>query len=67
VRRAWITVVVGGGVDLLIALFCVPISSWWVVASIVVLSSLPIITRSLVNEYRDELEMINAKQDPSSE
>jgi hypothetical protein len=56
-RRTWITVVVGVGVDLLIALLCVPLEYWLRIASIIALSSIGIITRSIVREYRDEREL----------
>ena len=49
-RRAWVTVVVGVGGDLAIALFVVPWDAWWRVALIVVASSAGIIFRSLWNE-----------------
>ena len=53
-RRTWIAVVIGVGVDLLIALLVTPLAVWLVVCAIVVASSLGIITRSLYNEHLDE-------------
>lgn len=59
-RRTWITVVVGVGVDLLLALVVVPFAHWWPTALLVVISGLPIIVRSLYNEQIDEEERIDA-------
>jgi hypothetical protein len=53
-RRTWVTVVIGVGVDLLIALFVTPLEVWLVVCAIVIASSLGIISRSLYNEHLDE-------------
>lgn len=53
-RRTWVTVVIGVGVDLLIALMVVRLEVWLVVCAIVIASSLGIITRSLYNEHLDE-------------
>lgn len=52
-QRTWITVVVGVGGDLLIALLCMERSEWRKIAGIVAASSIGIIFRSLWNEYRD--------------
>jgi len=62
-RRTWLTVVVGIGVDLLIALAVVPWAYWWPLAAIISLSALPIIARSLIDEYRENQEQIDALQD----
>jgi len=61
-RRTWITVVVGVGVDLAIALMVVPFKAWWPVALVVGLSSPGIIVRSLVNEHHETLEELDAIQ-----
>ena len=53
-RRTWVAVVIGVGVDLLIALLVTPLEVWLVVCAIVIASSLGIITRSLYNEHLDE-------------
>lgn len=58
-RRTWLTVVIGVGVDLGLALLCVPITWWWRVVAIVALSSIGIITRSLSNEYSETMELVN--------
>jgi len=52
--RTWLTVVVGVGVDLIIALFVVPIDIWNQIALLIVLSSIGIIYRSLSNEMHDK-------------
>ena len=53
-KRKWVTVVVGVGVDLLLALPITPFQYWWPIALIIVLSSLGIIYRSLHNEQTGE-------------
>lgn len=55
-KRTWITVVIGVGVDLIILLFIIPFRTWVKVTSIIVLSSVPIIFRSLSNELAETLE-----------
>ena len=50
-ERTWITVVVGVGVDLLIAFG----GDWWTCAAVIVFSSIGIIARSLINEQRPRL------------
>jgi len=52
-QRTWITVVVGVGVDLGLCLFVVSWGVWWRVALVMVLSSVGIIGRSLLNEWRE--------------
>lgn len=61
VRRTWITVVVGVGMDLLIMLLVIPFSAWLVVASIIFASSFGIVARSLYNEIKDDsaIEEVN--------
>ena len=63
IRRTWLTVVVGVGVDLLIALAIVPWPTWWPLAAVVALSALPIVARSLINEYRENQDQVDALQD----
>jgi len=48
----WLSVVIGVGVDLLIALPIVPRSAWNAIAQVVLASSIGIIARSLINELR---------------
>lgn len=60
IRRTWITVVIGIGVDMVIALAVMPFRWWTRIALIIVLSSIGIIARSLINELCDEQETIDA-------
>ncbi len=53
-RRTWVAVVVGVGVDLLLLLFVIPLYSWLLVGAIIAASSVGVIARSLYNEHRDE-------------
>jgi len=50
VKRTWVTVVIGVGVDLLICLLVLDLAAWLLVLAIIGFSSLGIITRSLHNE-----------------
>ena len=52
-KRTWVTVVIGVGGDLAIALGVVEWDAWWRVALIVVASSAGVIFRSLWNEQRE--------------
>lgn len=52
-RRTWITVVIGVGVDLLILLMVLPINTVATIALIIAVSAVPIIARSIINEYSD--------------
>ena len=54
IRRTWITVVVGVGVDLGIMVLVLDWHTWWRVVSIITVSSLPIIARSLFNEWAED-------------
>lgn len=54
VRRTWITVVVGIGVDLLIALVVIDLTAWLYICAIILASSFGIIARSLYNEHQDD-------------
>lgn len=61
-RRTWITVVIGVGVDLLILLTVIPFDTWLNVCAIIASSSLGVIARSLSNEHADDralLEVLN--------
>jgi len=66
-KRTWITVVVGVGVDLLIAWLVVPWEIWWKVVLIVAVSSVPIIVRSLANEWGEWREVLNGTKDTISQ
>jgi len=60
-KRTWITVVVGVGVDLVIALFVVEWDAWWRMALIIVASSVGVIFRSLWNELQEAKEEKRSK------
>lgn len=60
IRRTWITVVIGVGVDLVLVLAIIPFTWWWRVLAVIVLSSLGIIARSLINEHHEEQEALSA-------
>jgi hypothetical protein len=53
-HRTWLTVVVGVGVNLAILCFVLPRKLWFSVAEVFALSSIGIILRSLINEYRND-------------
>ena len=56
-RRTWITVVIGVGVDLIIMLLVVPVAIWLQVVVVIALSSVGIVARSIYNELTDEQEI----------
>jgi uncharacterized membrane protein len=56
-HRTWITVVVGVGMDLAILYFAIPIDAWWIVFGVFALSSVGIIARSLIHEFRDDNDL----------
>lgn len=62
-KRTWLTVVIGVGGDLLIALLIVPFAWWWRVFAVIALSSLGIIYRSLSLELHEKQEEIDAIAD----
>lgn len=53
-RRTWFSVVVGVGVDLLIVAAFLPFEEWLRLVAVIVLSSIGLIFRSLLNEHREE-------------
>lgn len=55
-KRTWITVVIGVGVDGLIALLVTPVTVWWRVAAIVAASSVGVIARAWINEHAEDCE-----------
>lgn len=55
VRRTWLTVVVGVGMDLLLLLLVLDWASWWRMASVIAASSIGLIVRSLHNEHREDV------------
>jgi len=62
-RRAWITVVIGVGGDMLIALLCISFGDWLRVGLIIALSAVAIIVRSLLNEWHETDEIIRTFKD----
>ncbi len=58
-RRTWITVVVGVGVDLLILKVILSRQAWARVIAVISLSSVLIILRSLINELNDNREAMH--------
>jgi hypothetical protein len=54
IRRTWLTVVIGVGVDMLILTIALPVRTIATVAGVVSLSSIAMIARSLWNELTDE-------------
>lgn len=64
-QRTWITVVVGVGVTMLLTLLIVPWDVWWQVMAVIAASSLGVITRSLLREWREwreVMEVMNAAE-----
>lgn len=53
VRRTWITVVIGVGVNLLILWGVLERRQWWQVAEVMGFSAIGIILRSILQEYRN--------------
>ena len=53
-KRTWITVVIGVGVDGAIALLVTPVTIWLHIAAIVAASSVGIIARAWVNEHSED-------------
>ncbi len=66
-RFTWLTVVVGVGVDLLIALLVIPLEAWLPLAAIIAASSVAIIGRSIFNELRDMQTMIRIRREHADE
>jgi hypothetical protein len=54
VKRTWLTVVIGVGVDLLILWRILDRNAWWRVAEIISLSAIGIVLRSLIREHHDD-------------
>ncbi len=66
-RRTWITVVIGVGVDLLLSLLVIDLHTWLTFASIIVASSVGVITRSLYNEIKDDDAATEVNKDAGSQ
>lgn len=56
IRRTWLTVVVGVGVDLALLLLVLDAHTVAMVAAVVAASSLGIIGRSLLNEHKEDVQ-----------
>ena len=54
IKRTWLTVVIGVGVDMALLLLVLDIHTWSTVTAIVAASSSGIIARSLYNEHADD-------------
>lgn len=54
VRRTWLTVVAGVGVDVAILWLVLAPAAWLATAGVFAVSSVGVIARSLLNEWRDE-------------
>ena len=54
IKRTWLTVVVGIGVDMALLLLVLDIHTWTAVATVIAASSVGIIVRSLYNEHADD-------------
>lgn len=54
IKRTWLTVVIGVGVDLALLLLVLDIRSWSTVVAVIAASSVGIIGRSLYNEHADD-------------
>lgn len=67
VKRTWITVVIGVGGDLLIALLVVELKPWLMMLAIIALSSVGIIFRSLHNELSEEWGILNELKNKRAE
>jgi hypothetical protein len=64
-KRTWIAVAIGVGGDLLLAILVLPRRAWFDTVSIIGLSSIGIISRSLINELRETSEVIGAYKNPT--
>lgn len=55
VRRTWLTVVAGVGVDLALLATVLDLATWLTVAGVIAASSVGIIARSIANERREDI------------
>lgn len=60
-RLTWLSVVVGVGLTLLIALIVIDVDLWLVLVSLFAASGTPIVIRSLINEHRLNQAVLNSK------
>lgn len=66
-KRTWITVVVGVGMDMLIILLVVSFEQWVQIVAVVAASSVFIIVRSLWNERAELREVLGGYTDQAGE
>ena len=64
-RYTWLTVVIGDGVCLLISRLVLGTTEWLTICAIFAVAGIPIIIRSLINDQRDQQEMLNVHTDQS--
>jgi Kef-type K+ transport system membrane component KefB len=55
-RRTWLTVVVGIGVDLLLLIAVLDWQAWVTVIAVIAASSVGILIRSWINEHREDVQ-----------
>ncbi len=55
VRRTWLTVVAGIGVDLALLATVLDLAAWLLTAGVIAASSIGIIVRSIANERREDI------------
>ena len=55
VRRTWLTVVIGVGVDLALLALLLDLAAWLTTAAVIAASSVGIIVRSIANERREDV------------
>jgi hypothetical protein len=55
VRRTWLTVVAGVGIDLALLATVLDLATWLTVAGVIAASSIGIIARSIANERREDI------------
>lgn len=53
-RRTWLAVVIGVGIDGLICLLLLPLETWLSVATVVAASSIGVIARALAHEHKED-------------
>jgi len=64
-KRTWVTVVIGVGVDLLLVKAFLSWADWLRLAAVIGLSSVGIIARSLINEHIDHNEVMRVHSHPA--
>ncbi len=62
-RMTWLSVVIGVGVNLLIALLVIDAQTWLVLVVLFFVSGIPVIIRSISNEHRLQRDILNGATD----